>query len=500
MAADSPDSPIEAILAQCEAVGLSDEQRQKLELADIDFRRRAIELLNQRQLLALEMRRARLQPGASSAPDAEGLAAADALTVKLRQLWLHARQEARSLLSAEQLAKMPDAAGRLPGFDLDDGRPASADLAALVSAAVASRLKDSKVVEVETAQAIAERLIGWAKTAAIVTAIPLALLAIVLTVLGISNWTDFSKKIDEGKKDVAATITDARQTVDKVKDEAKSFQKEYADLKVQLGDISGLKKDVSDLADKVKRLERVQFDQGSSIAPEVKSAVETLITQFRTYLQSLGYRPPETDFTVSVDPNVQMNAYYNGKKMVIDPKLVSVPDVLFHEYAQRMLNELNPKAWASKQWKVQAILQGLSDYFSCSYQGDPKFGTKFVEVFADKLPDQMRKNGLLRNLVNRRPFPKDTNSADFRDPHDAGEVWGGIFWDIRSIFGCRSDAAKCPEADSIILATWKATEIDPYRTMDVRFARGIIEKVRQSVGADQADKVRAAFTGRGLTP
>lgn len=200
MAADSPDSPIEAILAQREALGLSDEQRQKLELADIDFRRRAIELLNQRQLLALEMRRAGLQSGSGSAPDAQGLAAADALTVKLRQLWLNALQEARSLLSAEQLAKMPDAAGRLPGFDLDDGRPASADLAALVSAAVASRLKDSKVVEVETAQAIAERLIGWAKTAAIVTGIPLALLAVVLTVLGISNWTDFSKKIDEGRR------------------------------------------------------------------------------------------------------------------------------------------------------------------------------------------------------------------------------------------------------------------------------------------------------------
>ena len=33
----------------------------------------------------------------------------------------------------------------------------------MIAGAVAARIKDAKVVEVETAQAIAERLLSWAK-------------------------------------------------------------------------------------------------------------------------------------------------------------------------------------------------------------------------------------------------------------------------------------------------------------------------------------------------
>jgi hypothetical protein len=248
----------------------------------------------------------------------------------------------------------------------------------------------------------------------------------------------------------------------------------------------------------VKKLERIQVEQSSALAPEMGKTIAEQITQFRSYLQSLGYQPPDTEFTVLVDPDSEMNAYYVTNKMVLGPKLVAMTDVIYAEYAHHMLKQINPKIFDESNWKAQAIFYGLSDYFSCSYEGRPKLGTKFVEVFADKLPDDMRKKGLLRDLLNKRPFVKDSASAP--EPHDAGEVWGGVFWDIRSIFGCKSDAAKCSDADKIILAAWKTTEIDPPATMDVRLARSIVENVRQSSGNDQADKVRAAFTRRGLRP
>jgi hypothetical protein len=501
VAAHPPDSPIDAILAQGGALGLSDEQRRRLELADIDFRRKAIDLWNQQQLLILEMRQVRAEAGARTAPDPQAMAAVDAVTVKLRQLWLHTLRAAQSILSAEQLARVADVAGQLPGFDLDAGSPAPLNLAALVSEAVASRIKDSKVIEVETAQAIAERLIGWAKTAAIFTGIPLGLLVVVLTILGISNWADFSKRIDEGKKDVVTKIDDARQSISEVQNQAKAFQKEYADLKVQLGDVSGLKKDVSDLADKVKQLERIQFDQSAALGPEVTRAIERQITEFRSYLQSLGYQPPASDLMVSVDPKATYNAYYDGQKIVADPKLVTMPDVIFHEYTFRALNEINPDSWGSAGWKVQAIFYALSDYFPCSYLGESKMGQKFVELVpANVLPADMKKRGYLRDMLNKRKFVADSASEVDREMHNSSEPWSGLFWEIRTLFGCTDQTAKCTDADTMFLANAKAFTIAPVETADVRFARAIIDSVRQLSGAERANNVRAAFVRRGLTP
>lgn len=499
MAAHPPDSPIDAILVQSAVLGLGDEQRRRLELADIDFRRQAIELWNQQQLLILEMRRARAEAGARTAPDPQSMAAVDAITVKLRQLWLRTLREAQSVLSAEQLARVADVAGQLPGFDLDAGSPAPGNVAALVSEAVAARIKDSKVIEVETAQAIAERLIGWAKTAAIFTGIPLGLLVVVLTVLGISNWTDFSKRIDEGKKDVATKIDDARQSISEVQTQAKAFQKEYADLKVQLGDVSGLKKDVSDLAAKVKQLERIQFDQSAALGPEVKKTVEELITNYRSYLQSLGYQPPATDLTVMVDSKAGYNSYYDGQKMVLHPALATMPDVVYREYTQRVLNEANPAYWDARSWKVTAITSGLADYFPCSFLGETKMGAKFVALApADAVTAEMKKRGYLRDMLNKRKFVADAASEADQESHAAGEVWSGVFWDIRTLLGCADRSATCTDADKILLINWKTIAMAPLETIDVRFARAIIDGVRQLSGPQQADKVRAAFTRRGL--
>ena len=501
MAAHPPDSPVDAIRAQSETLGLSDEQRRRLELADIDFRRQAIELWNQQQLLLLEMRRARAEAGPRAAPSPESFAAVDGITVKLRQLWLGALRNAQSILSADQLARLPDISGRLPSFDLDAGDQAPANLAVLVSEAVASRVKDSKVVEVETAEAIAERLIGWAKTTAMFAGVPLGLLVIVLTVLGISNWADFSRKVDDGKKEVAAKIDDARQSINQVKDEAKAFQKEYADLRGQLGDVPGLKKDVSELADKVKQLERIQFDKSAALAPDVQRTIEEQITSYRSYLQSLGYQPPATDLTVMTDTKSGYNSYYDGQKMVLHPALVSMPDVIFREYTQRVLKETNPASWDAPGRKVTAIFSGLGDYLPCSFLGETKMGAKFVALApADAVAPDLKKRGYLRDMLNKRKFVADTASEAAKEMHDAGEVWSGVFWDIRTLLGCTNQSAKCADADRILLTNWKSIAMAPAETIDVRYARAIIESVRQLSGAERAENVKAAFTRRGLAP
>ena len=495
------DSPIQAILAQSDALALSHEQRRNMELLDIDFRREALRLLSERQLLELDAQRAKAESRSGLGFTAESLAAIDAITAKLRQAWLRAEEQARAILSTDQLAKLSPGASKLPDFGSGFGPLISAGLDAQVAEAVAARIKDAKVVEIETAQAIAERLFGWAKSAAIVTGVPLTLLAIVLAILGISNWSDFRNRIAEGKKEIEHQLETARQKAKDFSAQAIALQAQYADLKKQFGDVSTLASDVRGLADKVERLEQIQFEQSSALLPEIKAAVEKQIKEYRAYLQSLGYHLPATNVKVFLDPSLTDNAYYDGERLVVGPKLATMPDVIFRAYTDRIIKETKPEAWDAPSWKVTAIYSGLGDYFTCNYQGDPKFGVKYVTTLRNQLPREMAQRGYLRNLVNKRSFPvgSGTEFPEKHEHHDEGEIWGGAFWDIRTALGCKN-SARCETADKIVLASWTALDLKPLETVDLRLAQQIVQNTRQSVGADQADKVRNAFARRGLQP
>ena len=65
-----------------------------------------------------------------------------------------------------------------------------------INATIEERLKDTKVVEFETAEAIAKRVVGWAKLFAVVVGVPLSLLIITLALLGSfvprSTWSSRS--------------------------------------------------------------------------------------------------------------------------------------------------------------------------------------------------------------------------------------------------------------------------------------------------------------------
>jgi hypothetical protein len=322
-----------------------------------------------------------------------------------------------------------------------------------------------------------------------VTAVPLALLALVLAALGISNWTDFNKSITEGKNEVKLQLEAATQSAKQVGAEATALQAQYADLEKQFGDVLTLASDVRDLAGKVQRLERIQFHSSAELTTEVKAEVVNLIANYRVYLQSIGYHAPKTDVNIFVDPNESGNTYYDGQELYVTLDLVTTHEAIIRTYTKRVLQEVKPGSWDQK---VEHIIEGLADYLTCSYQGNAIYGANVVQVLGGKAPTKLHEKGYLRNLLNNRQF------VEGLEPHDAGEVWGGVFWEMRRILNCKDDIAKCPTADAILLATWNALEIEPDATVDVRFAQRLIQSILDSAGADQAGKVRDAFARRGL--
>jgi hypothetical protein len=161
-----------------------------------------------------------------------------------------------------------------------------------------------------------------------------------------------------------------------------------------------------------------------------------------------------------------------------------------------MLTEVNQETWNAANWKVAAILSGLADYFPCSFAGEPRYGAKYVQTLGAKLPAEVVKRGYLRNLANNRLFVADSASPLEQEEHVAGEVWGGVFWELRGLLGCKDNTAGCAAADKIVLASWMALKITS--KVDVRLAQSVVKNVRESFGAELAGKAREAFSRRGL--
>lgn len=501
------DSPIRSILASSSFLALTQEQQQKLELLELDYCAEVARLSSERLLLELEARRfmltSRLGGRRRAALTVESLAAIDAVTINLRQAWVRAYEQANALLSSDQSERVATRLGNPPNFvDLNVGNDAG--LNARIADAISARLKDTKVVEIETAQAIVERTIGWAKSAALVMGVPLALLVVVLAILGLNSWRDFREIVSKARTDVEAQIKDAGETVSGVSAEATKLRSSYEQLQQQIGDIPTLASNLQLLAGRVGTLEeKVKWNTPKGFSEETQQRVEQQVAGFRRYLESLGYIPASSSLEVEVDANEKMNAYYTGDKLVVGLDTVDMPDVIYHEYSMRMLKDTNPPSWDASAWELPAILEGLADYFACSYLGNPKVSPALAAAIRQVAPDAVGPDAL-RDLTNKRRFAtaSDPASAPYPKPsteaNAAGESWGGAAWDVRTMLGCKADVAQCAVADRVVLASWRNLSVEPKATIARRFAQLVVDNVRTALGPDQANKAGDIFRARGL--
>jgi F0F1-type ATP synthase membrane subunit b/b' len=100
----------------------------------------------------------------------------------------------------------------------DDDKSIRSQIEAQLQAALDTRFKDQKLVEYETTLAITARITDWAKTFAFWAGVPVALFLIVLAILGVQKFGDFTSKIDQA----IAKITPALDASIKQADDAQA--------------------------------------------------------------------------------------------------------------------------------------------------------------------------------------------------------------------------------------------------------------------------------------
>jgi hypothetical protein len=177
------------------------------------------------------------------------------------------------------------------GYPLDPATSATKDLpnATLrdqVREIIAQHYKDQKVVEIETAQAVANRLLDWAKLLAFFAGIPVALILLILGVFGIKTYNDISAKIEKGKADVTA----AELAATNLKSRTASIDSDYQKLSTRISDTrTALETQVKTLSAKVDDIgEKVGFTPTSKISRETKLRLDGAVASFQDYMKGLG--------------------------------------------------------------------------------------------------------------------------------------------------------------------------------------------------------------------
>jgi uncharacterized membrane-anchored protein YhcB (DUF1043 family) len=334
--------------------------------------------------------------------------------------------------------------------------------------------KDQKVVEIETTQAIASRLLDWAKLLAFFVGIPIALLLLIFGALGIKTYTDFSKQVDKAKADVTAQLTAAQTGAAKLKSEGDSLASDYQKLRAQFADTAALGEQLKTLSAKVDVIgEKLGFTSTSKISTEARARLEGAFIKFQDYLKGLGYRGTTGSLGIDIRERMEvaMISYYDADKRmtVIDSKYITDTAVVYREYMHHVLFSPGmPKDPESIYY--YALESALAWYFPCSFIGDPRPAT----------------HATAWDLSKKRPFSElrpDFGSALV----DGTEIWGSAFWELRQVLGQSA-------ADKLLFETWFKLQ-----AQETKADRGA-SFVRKLYEADKLHEaqIRAVFVQRGL--
>ena len=333
--------------------------------------------------------------------------------------------------------------------------------------------KDQKVVEIETAQAVASRLLDWGKLFAFFVGVPAAILLLTLGALGIKTYSDFSAQIAQVEIGVNRQANAVLDNAKKLKLEGDSLASDYQKLRAQFANTAALNDQLQALSKKVDVIgERLGFTPTSKISSEARGRLETSFAKFQDYVNGLGYR--STTGLLNIDVRERMAtdnfAYYDPDKrmMVIDSKYISDLPVVYREYMHHVLYSLEPRIeYGSTHYAIES---GLAWYFPCSFVDNPN-------------PSPASKPWDLEKQRSFNEMDPDRDSAFFAGT----EIWGSAFWELRKVLG------KGP-ADKLLFDAWFKL-----RPEEVKTDRGV-NFVRKLLDLDKTHEteIRAVFAQRGL--
>jgi hypothetical protein len=376
--------------------------------------------------------------------------------------------------------------------------PPSPDLSAQVETILKSRLSDQHVVEIETAELVASRLMGWAKTAGFFIGIPLVLLAAILSFFGVKTYSDLATLVDRARDEIVVAQDRTQEQIAKVQAlETKIAELEQsttttvdriASLDQQLDQAeNGLRQRFAAIETRQDAIEsdvrallqgRVEFDPQAALKPDQMEH----LAQYLSFLEGLGFPRPDQPVRITTENFVPLNAYYNpsNDSIVVDPRIAGDLDVAFREYTHPVLFSAGPER---RFPQLTALESGLADYFPASYTNDPKFGE--VMALAASLD-----RDFVHNLDNQRSFGELAELDPTRLSYDGAEVWGGAFWQIRQTAGAGADA--------LLAQAWRSFAPEGDAEISRSFVAHLLRIFSATEGEEKAAAIKRVLEDRGF--
>jgi len=212
-------SSIDFVLARRAALSLSADQIRQLELLNVKHKKELLPRLAERDVLELDVRQHYLSPGDQTSAMGPVLQKIETLNSNIRLAEYRATVDMKAILTPDQLKLLPAQLDNLAA----PRDPTAGALERKIDEALAQRVKDQKLVQIETSQAIAEKLTGWAQSLAFLIGVPIGILALALGALGIKSYSDFSKIVKEAGDSVDKSLTQARETFTEAQSKLKDF-------------------------------------------------------------------------------------------------------------------------------------------------------------------------------------------------------------------------------------------------------------------------------------
>lgn len=343
--------------------------------------------------------------------------------------------------------------------------------------------KEQKLVEVEVIEAVVTRLSNWAKLFGFFVGVPIALFLTLLSLLGYKTYSDFTRLVNSSKDEVSKKLDDAQQQVASIKDRGNVLETEYQKLELRLTNFKALDEKVGNLENTVGQIASkvgVDFIPSASLTPELRKSMEDSLSAFISYLEKVGFKTDASRVKINIDPEVENNVYYEPQKnrVTLGPTVATDKTMLLGGYANYLLNSSNKNISDSGLNSSAAAFWAFTDYFICSFTNNPIVGEQFAKKTFNK--------PYLRKLDQNRSFSEISNTTE---PHDASEVWGGAFWEIRQTLGQE-------ETDKLLYSTWLA--LSPFSRPEA-LVKKMLEVNQSLQGGRHSDQIRAIFVRRGLS-
>jgi hypothetical protein len=320
---------------------------------------------------------------------------------------------------------------------------------ARVDAILGERLKDQKVVEVETAELLAERAIKWLRTIGFLLGIPAVLFGALLSFVGFTTYSQLQQAADRVtvlKAEIAgleSQLGDPKQQLSRVNQELAGIQRELGSAKTQLAKVDERQGSLEQQLTSIRG--RLDFCPAKGLSIQIKEKLQDGLSRFIAYLQEVGFQGLDDHVAVCIysrdDPiqnpryasaSESTNAFYAENALYIHQAMTSDLTVALIQYAHHALL----RRAGSPQFQSD-VMYGLSDYFVASFTGKPEIGAGLGTLLGLPTP-------YVRNIDNALAY-----AAVPDEVHQHGAVWGGALWSCRQAQGA-------PAVDRVALGAWQA--------------------------------------------